>query len=114
MNEIEQIEEYFGCTLPKTYREFLLLFTEEMKEDIYLYLPELMIERNECYETKKYAPGYITIGDDGGGMAFILELDRQDPEVSIVGHGSMDPKFKDLVCVSFSKWLASDFEYDAE
>ena len=112
MNEISKIEEYFGCVLPETYRDFLSSLKEERTGNVYLYLPEILIERNECYETKQYAPGYINIGDDGGGTAFILKLKDRDPEVSAVGHGSMDPALKEHVCASFSGWVSSGFQYE--
>lgn len=108
---IESIEKYFGRKLPNSYREFIGTHKIEIYGGVYLYLPESIIERNECYETKKYAPGYINIGDNGGGEAFIIKLNEDDPAVSIVGHGSMDPRFKEVICKSFSSWQASGFEY---
>lgn len=110
----EDIERYFEHKLPKSYRDFISTHESELGGDVYLYLPEDVVERNECYETREYAPGYINIGDNGGGEAFILKLDEDDPEVSIVGHGSMDPEFKEFVCKSFSSWLASGFKYEVE
>jgi hypothetical protein len=111
---IEDIERYFGQTLPKTYREFITTLEKEIEGDVYLYLVEHLIERNECYETKKYAPGFINIGDNGGGEAFIIKIDEDDPEVYIVGHGSMDPKLKEFVHKSFSSWVLSGFAYEYE
>lgn len=113
MNKISDIEEYFGQPLPKSYKEFLLKHHDEMLDDyVHLYLPEHLIERNECFETKVYAPGYINIGSNGGGQAFILRLSEDDPEVSIVDHGSMVPEDKEFVYKSFSSWLSSGFKYD--
>lgn len=106
-----EIEKYFDCSLPKTYKEFVAANEGGTFEDVYLYKPSMLLERNECYETMKYAPGYIAIGDDGGGMAFILKLDESDPEVSTVGHGCMDPEFKETIFNTFSGWQASGFEY---
>jgi len=114
MKKIVEIEKYFGQPLPKIYREFILNHDGEMDGDVYLYLADDLVERNECYETKKYAPGYINIGDNGGGEAFILNLNEDDPEVSIVGHGSMDPRMKEFVHQSFSSWLASGLKYENE
>lgn len=111
---IADIESYFGQAIPSSYKEFLSGYEKEMEGDVYLYLPQDLIERNECYETKTYAKGYINIGDNGGGEAFIIELGKDDPEVSIVGHGSMDPSLKEFVYSSFSGWLDSGFEYDNE
>lgn len=111
---IEEVETYFGRALPSSYKDFLAARRSKTNEDIHLYSLEDLVERNECYETKGYAPGYINIGDDGGGQAFILNLAEDDPEVSIVGHGSMDPALKELVYKSFSSWVASGFKYNAE
>ncbi len=83
-----------------------------MTGDIHLYPLAILLERNECYETRKYAPGYINIGDDGGGQAFLLRSDQDDPAVVAVGHGSMDPKCIELVCSSFSGWVATGFQYE--
>ncbi|MBY6031555.1 SMI1/KNR4 family protein [Marinobacter daepoensis] len=109
---IAEIEAYFGKELPKAYRDFVLGQPTGITGDIHLYPPALLVERNECYETRKYAPGYLNIGDDGGGQAFLIRLDEDDPAVVAVGHGSMDPKFKELVCSSFSGWVATGFQYE--
>ncbi|WP_415775943.1 SMI1/KNR4 family protein [Shewanella oncorhynchi] len=111
---IEDIELYFGAKLPRSYREFISTHKIESEGDVHLNLPEDIIERNECYETKRYAPGYINIGDNGGGEAFILKLSEEDPEVSIIGHGSMDPELKEFVYKDFSSWLASGLKYEIE
>lgn len=107
---IEDIELYFGAKLPRSYREFISAYKIEPDAGAHLYLAEDVIERNECYETKKYALGYIAVGDNGGGEAFILKLDEDDPEVFIIGHGSMSPDLKEFVCESFSRWLATGLE----
>ncbi len=110
---IEEVEKYFDHKLPTTYRQFIANHNAEIDGDVYLYLIEDLIERNECYETKEYAPGYINIGNDCGGQAFILKLADDDPEVFIVGHGSMDPELKEFIYQSFSSWASSGFKYTA-
>lgn len=109
---IEDIELYFGQPLPRTYKAFISNLRNEMEGDVQLYLLQDLIERNECYETKTYAKGYVNIGDNGGGEAFIIEMGEDDPEVSMVGHGSMNPADKELICSSFSSWVASGFVYE--
>ncbi|WP_051146710.1 SMI1/KNR4 family protein [Marinobacter daepoensis] len=109
---IAEIEAYFGKELPRAYRDFVLGQPTGITGDIHLYPLALLVERNECYETRKYAPGYLNIGDDGGGQAFLIRFDEDDPAVVAVGHGSMDPKFKELVCSSFSGWVATGFQYE--
>jgi hypothetical protein len=111
MKVLSDIESYFEHELPKVYKAFLVQHTQEMESDIYLYMAEDLIERNETYETKQYAPGFINIGDNGGGEAFLLSLSDPDAEVSIVDHGSMDPELRRLVHKSFGEWRASGFQY---
>lgn len=110
---MKEIEEYFGANLPEKYREFLKKDSNKHQNDlVVLYSPCDIIERNETYETKIYAPGYIAIGDDSGGSAFLLKFEENDPPVYVVGHGSMDPDYMELVSNSFSEWLRSNCEYE--
>ena len=106
MQQLTLIERYFGHLLPASYRSFLASNSSSPNDDILLYNASNIIERNHCYETKTYAPGFINIGDDGGGMAFILPLNHADPAVYCVGHGVMDPQYAELVAKHFSQWLA--------
>ncbi|MCH1925347.1 SMI1/KNR4 family protein [Shewanella sp. C32] len=106
MQQLTLIERYFEHLLPASYRTFLASNSSSPNDDILLYNASNVIERNHCYETKTYAPGFINIGDDGGGMAFILSLTAADPMVYRVDHGSMDPQYAELVAHSFSQWLA--------
>jgi len=110
---LNDIEEYIGGKLPASYKQFLENHTERFQNDlVVLYLIDELIERNETYETIKYAPGYINIGDDSGGSAFLLKLGEDDPPVHVVGHGSMDPKYMELVSDSFSEWQKNGCKYD--
>ena len=112
MNHVNEIEAYFECALPSPYKAFLKKHDQELKGDIYLYLPEDVIERNQCYETKKYADGYINIGDNGGGQAFVLLLLEKDPVVYLVDHASMDPDDKKSLNLVFSKWIKSELNLE--
>ncbi|TEW45075.1 SMI1/KNR4 family protein [Psychromonas algicola] len=103
------IEEYFLNKLPKAYREFMLEVGGGHFGDVFLYGVEDLIERNECYETKEYAPGWIAIGDDGGGRAIIISFSDDDPQVFIVDHGVMEPDEAEQVFDCFTSWKASYF-----
>jgi len=112
MSAIKQIEEYFGCSLPASYKTFLEGHTAEFMNDlVVLYQAHQVIEMNETYQTKEYAPGYINIGDDSGGRAFLLKFGEDDPSVNVVGHGSMDSEYMEFVANKFSEWIKSDCEY---
>ena len=70
------------------------------------------MERNETYETRQFCPGFITIGDDGGGRAVMLALDEDERAVYLVGHGSMQRDDFELAAEDFHAWLAADCPVD--
>lgn len=45
-------------------------------------------------------------------MAIILQLNVDDPTVYSVGHGAMDPEYREFVYSSFSAWLARNLEQE--
>lgn len=106
---INNIEAFFSNTLPKSYLDFMLRKDGGSFGDTLLYSFDEILERNECYETKIYAPGWIAIGDNGGGLAVIVPLSEDNPRVFTVEHGIMDPEEAEQVSVSFSAWEASGF-----
>lgn len=103
---IVEIESWANACLPTRYRNFLLRHEEAIfGESVLIYPAECLIDRNETYETKLYCPGYITIGDDSGGNAFIISLAGTDSAVYIVSHGYMKPAGFDLVASDLMKWI---------
>ena len=64
-------------------------------------------ERNETFEVQTYLPGWVAIGDDGGGVAILMRLDGS-PSVYCCGHGALGSVDPELVTESFAAWLASD------
>ena len=90
---------------------FLKSHTSELVGDAQLYLPKDIVERNQTYETLEYTPGYINIGDDGGGRAFVIKLIENNPKVFAIDHGSMDVEDKESVCSSFTKWVEINFVF---
>src|SRR2546429_3087481 len=95
---IEEIERWAGKALPGFYRHFLLTHEEKIiGQQVNLYAAEWVIERNETYQTKEYCPGYITIGDDSGGRAFVISFADIPCSVFVVDHGYMNPDGFELV-----------------
>jgi hypothetical protein len=76
---------------------------------IRLYSVDELIERNETYETKKYCPGYLTIGDDSGGQAIVIAIGKSHGPVFIIDHGSMDPDYFTEVAPNLATWIGSGF-----
>jgi len=108
--KIIDIENYLNAKLPKSYIDFMLKTNGGNFNDIHIYNSEELIERNECYETQEYASGWFTVGDDGGGMAFMMSLDENSRQVYKVDHGSMDPNDFELVTSNFNTWIDSGFK----
>lgn len=37
-----------------------------------IYAPEDIEERNETFQVAEYAPGWVLVGDDGGGLGYLM------------------------------------------
>lgn len=72
-------------------------------------------ERNETYEVQLYLPGWIAIGDDGGGTAILMKLDRSDA-VFFCGQGALGSLEPEPLANSFKLWLSNNcpIPWDAE
>lgn len=100
------IEAWAETKLPAQYRHFLLSHEESIfGESVLIYPAEYLAERNENFETKIYCPGYIAVGDDSGGRAFVISLTQEPVSVYVVGQGYMSPDGFELVANDFSEWV---------
>ncbi|MEU8185377.1 hypothetical protein AB0B85_33580 [Micromonospora sp. NPDC049044] len=57
--------------------------------DVYVYGPDEIAERNLTYEVRKYAPGLLLIGSDGGGVGLFVATNVPDPEVVLIDLGAV-------------------------
>jgi hypothetical protein len=106
---IAEVERWAQCTLPAAYRELLPSFAETIVgEQVLLYPLDMVVERNETYQTKIYCPGHIAIGDDSGGRAAMISLTDPECRVSLVGHGSMDPDDFVPLSMTLRQWLDAE------
>ena len=64
-------------------------------------------ERNATYEVHAYVAGWVAIGDDGGGSAFLMRLDGSET-VFRCGHGAIGSIAPEIVSGSFRTWLADE------
>ncbi|MFZ6801339.1 SMI1/KNR4 family protein [Undibacterium sp. Di24W] len=107
--KIAEVEEWLGLRLPEQYAKFLLEHPEKiLGERVLLYSVDDLIERNSIYETKAYCPGHLVIGDDSGGRAFIIPIDKWTGSVFIVDHGDMTEDGCTLVTTNFDDWINND------
>lgn len=108
---IEEIEVWLGRALPEPYRSFLARTEKNLPAEngiTLVYGRDSVIERNETFESQRYCPGNLVIGDDSGGSAFVLSLECG--RVFRVGHGTMTEEWFELVSDSFPVWVASGFD----
>ena len=106
-SRIDEIEAWLGCSLPREYREFLETCEIELPASdlVLLYGRSSFIERNETYETKKYCPGFVTVGNDSGDQEVMMSL--QDASLYLVDGGSMQMENAEPLQARFAGWLNS-------
>lgn len=102
--DLERLETEIGLSLPSDVKNLLtsadgLLLGNGLK----LYSSAELGERNRTFETKRYAPGYLAVGDDSGGRAIVISID--DERVFIVDQGSMDPDDMEPLGSSLEEWI---------
>ena len=103
---IIEIESWAKSCLPTQYRNFLLGHEEAIFGDsVVVYPAEYLIERNEPFETKVYCPGYMAIGDDSGGNAFVISLTGEPTSVYCVSLGYMRPAGFELAANDLIEWI---------
>ncbi|WP_431512646.1 hypothetical protein [Variovorax sp. DAIF25] len=102
------IEEWSGCAISPPLRALLSSLGDTTVGDLaHFYAPADLRERNETYETRAYCPGWLTIGDDGGGSAIVVAPDRWPTAVYLVGHGSMSRVDFVEVAEDLHEWVGS-------
>ncbi|WP_342440954.1 SMI1/KNR4 family protein [Lysinibacillus sp. FSL K6-0075] len=111
-HQILHIENRLICQLPSAYRHVLkesngLSFTN----GVFIYGTEDILERNETWEVAEYAKGYIAIGDDSGGMVFLMAIKAENYRVFAVDGGDMNPQHATLVTSDLCKWRQEGCQY---
>ncbi|HST62994.1 MAG TPA: SMI1/KNR4 family protein [Longimicrobium sp.] len=104
-DQIRASAESLGLEFPGFYAEVLREcngFTTD--KGLLLYSAEDLAERNETFEVRAYAPGFLAIGDDSGGRSILIALDGS-ATVYIVDQGSMDPDEFIEVSPDLLEWL---------
>lgn len=95
------------------YANFLGTHSEALLGDrVLIYGASSLQERNETLETKTYCPGYIAVGDDSGGRAFVIAVDEPLREVFVVDMGYMDPDGFERLRLPFLDWLKAGCPID--
>lgn len=107
-DDLLSLDHSFGAHLPAPLQEFLKRSDGlSLGGGLLIYGSADLKERNETWEVNKYAPGYIAIGDDGGGIVFLMKLNEDDAAIYAVESGVMDPEFAEQISESLSAWVSA-------
>ncbi|MES9684308.1 1,3-beta-glucan synthase regulator [Bacillus sp. AFS001701] len=108
--EIFKVENELNVKLPISYKDLLKTSNGlSSEEGILIYGTEDIRERNDVWETKVYAKGYVAIGDNGGGQVFLMQQGDQEKEVLMVDTGDMNAEHSGLVTSNLSLWVTNGF-----
>ncbi|MEY2372507.1 SMI1/KNR4 family protein [Lysinibacillus capsici] len=111
-HQIVHIENRLNCQLPRAYTLVLKESNgSSFTNGVFIYGTEEVLERNETWEVEEYAKGYIAIGDDSGGMVFLMDIKAEDSRVLAVDSGDMNPKHATLITYDLCKWLQAGCQY---
>ncbi len=103
---IHDAESALRLPFPEHYLRFLKQSNGFDANLLRLYPVDELLERNLTYEVEQYCPGFINIGDDGGGQAILIKSAlSSDIGVYLVGHGVMSPDFMEIIGSDFISWL---------
>lgn len=99
VDEIEQLCAFAAAlrrALPGDDLDVLRAATDveilvEQRGCIRLWSPEGVLEMNAAHDVQRYIPGGLAIGDDEGGMAFVLMTGREGPGLYRLSFSDPDP-----------------------
>ena len=114
-NQLLKIQNELNAILPNGYKD-LLKFSNGLTTEagVVIYGTEDIVERNETWETKGYAQGYIAIGDDSGGRVFLMHQGEEEKAVLIVDSGDMTIKHSYLVTSDIGQWVNGGFSIELD
>ena len=103
---ITEFEITHKLKIPSIYAEFLKKhngFTFD--GGMLLYSLDDIEEMNEAQQIQHYQPNCIAIGDNGGGLMFLMKQEDDAKEVFIVDMGDCDINTAFLKIDNFQKWF---------
>ena len=100
--------------LPEDYATLLAQADGVAADHFILYSCVELPERNATYEVDRYAPGFVTVGDDGGGSALVMRAGPGRSPVFRVGHGTMTPPDMVRLADSLAEWIGAGCPVDGD
>ena len=101
--------------LPPVYAAFLYEVSgQPPAADVLFYTLQEIKERNQTWETNRYAPGYLAVGDDGGGRVIVIRKSDDTARPFIVGSGVMTEDAMSPLAPDWLSWAADGFRLTDE
>ncbi len=108
-DDFAALERWLGQPLAPALRTHLIQANgASCGEYVCFYAPAELLERNKTYEVQSYCPGWLTIGDDGGGRAVMVSPGLEPATVFLVDHGSMAREEFHAVADELRAWIELD------
>lgn len=109
MTNEEQIIEFqnkYVFVIPNQYQDFLkqqdgCIFDSGVR----LYELDELKEMNECLQVQMYQPGYMAIGDDSGGLIFLMKQELNAKELFVVDIADYDLETAFCKISNFKDWF---------
>lgn len=112
LEQIHQAQQEIGYIFPEDYIQLLSLSNGIQVIDVaslVLYSTDELRERNSTYEVPDYLPGWLMIGDDGGGQGIFLDCIEIVGAIYSVGMGSMLRTDAILLAGNLTQWIDRAF-----
>lgn len=107
-NEIAYIEKEMNWTLPKFYKD-ILQYSDGLElddGDINLFGSDYIREANiDTYSIDKFMPGYLVIGDTGGGNVLIVEQKEDKNRIYVYESGTLCINESYMEVENIEKWF---------
>jgi hypothetical protein len=107
--DLAAAERALGAPIPPSLAGLLRVSDGLRTDTVTSYAAEELAERNQTFEVAEYLPGRVLIGDNGGGVGFLIAASAGDPAVVPVGLGSLLESDLEVVAESLSAWAADGF-----
>lgn len=106
---LRRAERELSVVLPEQLASLLRLADGFLLHDgTSLFSTEGLVERNSTLEVREYLPGYVAVGDDSGGQAYVLKLGEGDTRIYTVGVGDMSADGLTVVAADLASWIGQD------
>lgn len=103
--KISEFEDRYKLVIPILYKEFLKIENGiSFNGGTILYSLDELKQMNDDLQIQKFQPDYIAIGDDGGGLVFLMKQDLDAKEVFCVDVSDYDIESSFCRLENFTKW----------